>query len=65
VNTVYKNVVGALPSDAVRDSFVGLLQGSGGTMTQAQLLELAANAGANATNINLVGLQQSGAEFVY
>jgi len=63
VNTVYKNVVGALPSDAVRDSFVGLLQGSGGTMTQAQLLELAANAGVNATNINLVGLQQSGAEF--
>jgi len=63
VNTVYKNVVGALPSDAVRDSYVGLLQGSGGTMTQAQLLELAANAGVNATNINLVGLQQSGAEF--
>jgi hypothetical protein len=63
VNTVYKNVVGALPSNAVRDSYVGLLQGSGGTMTQAQLLELAANAGVNATNINLVGLQQSGAEF--
>jgi Ca2+-binding RTX toxin-like protein len=65
VNTVYKNVVGALPSDAVRDSFVGLLQGSGGTLTQAELLVLAANAAVNATNINLVGLQSSGVEFVY
>jgi serralysin len=63
VNTVYENVVGAPPSDAVRDSFVGLLQGSGGTLTQAELLALAANAAVNATNINLVGLQQSGVEF--
>jgi len=64
VNTVYENVVGALPSDAVRESFVGLLQGSGGTMTQAELLVLAANAVANVTNINLVGLQSDGVEFV-
>jgi Ca2+-binding RTX toxin-like protein len=64
VNAVYENVVGQLPSDAVRDSFVGLLQGSGGTMTQAELLVLAANAAVNATNINLVGLQSSGVEFV-
>jgi len=62
VNTVYKNVVGVLPSDAVRDSFVGLLVGSGGTMTQAKLLVLAANA--NGSNINLVGLQETGVEFV-
>ena len=49
---------------ADRDYFVGLLQGSGGSMTQAQLLEIAANADLNAVNINLVGLQASGVEFV-
>lgn len=64
VNTVYKNVVGVLPSIGDRNFYVGLLQGSGGTMTQAELLMLAANADANAVNINLVGLQQSGVDFV-
>ena len=64
VNTVYRNVVGMLPTPAVRDSFVSLLQGSGGTMTQAELLMLAAYTDENAANINLVGLQQSGVDFV-
>jgi hypothetical protein len=64
VTRVYTNVVGAAPSDTARDSYVGLLVGSGGTMTQAELLVLASNAGVNATNIDLVGLQQSGVEFV-
>ena len=64
VTTVYANVVGSAPSNAVRDSYVGLLQGSGGTMTQGQLLAAAANAPINETNIGLVGLQQSGVEFV-
>ncbi len=56
--------MGALHSAANRDLYVGLLQCSGGTMTQAGLLMLAANAELNAVNINLVGLQQSGVEFV-
>jgi Ca2+-binding RTX toxin-like protein len=64
VETVYENVVGAAPSAAERDLYVGLLQGSGGTMTQAQLLEIAANAPVNEANIDLVGLQQSGVEFI-
>jgi len=64
VNTVYENVVGAPPSQGERDFYVGLLQGSGGSMTQADLLVLAANADVNATNINLIGLQQTGVEFV-
>jgi hypothetical protein len=64
VTTVYTHVVGSAPPDAVRDSFVGLLQGSGGTMTQAELLAFAANSEANAHNIDLVGLQASGVEFV-
>jgi Ca2+-binding RTX toxin-like protein len=64
VNTVYRNVVGSAPSDADRDFYVGLLQGSGGTMTQAELLALAANAPVNEGNISLVGLQQHGVDFV-
>jgi serralysin len=64
VNTVYENVVGAPPSQVERDFYVGLLQGSGGTMTQAELLMLAANTEANAVNIDLAGLQHSGVEFV-
>ncbi len=64
VTSVYTNVVGAPPAQAQLDQFVGLLRGGGGTMTQGELLALAANAAVNATNIDLVGLQQSGVEFV-
>jgi hypothetical protein len=64
VTTLYTNVVGSAPADAVRDSYAGLLQGSGGAMTQAELLVLAANAAVNEQNINLVGLQQAGVEFI-
>jgi subtilisin-like proprotein convertase family protein/subtilisin family serine protease len=64
VNTVYLNVIGVLPTLEVRDFYVGLLQGSGGTVTQAELLVYAANVQVNEDNIGLVGLQQSGLEFV-
>ena len=64
VTAVYTNVVGSAPDTVTRDAFVSLLQGSGGQMTQGQLLELAANTDLNAVNIDLVGLQQSGVEFV-
>jgi hypothetical protein len=63
VDTVYQNVVGTAPAITDRDFYVGLLEGNGGTFTQAQLLELAATTEINATNINLIGLQQSGVEF--
>lgn len=63
VNLVYQNVVGELPSAEERDFYVGLLQGNGGTMNQAELLVLAANSAVNETNINLVGLNQSGVEY--
>lgn len=62
VNLVYRNVVGSAPSDADRDYYVGLLQGGGG-MSQADLLAAAANCVPNQTNIDLVGLQQSGIEY--
>jgi Ca2+-binding RTX toxin-like protein len=64
VTSVYTNVVGAVPSAQVRDSFVSMLAGSGGSLTQADLLMLAANLELNAQQINLVGLQQVGVEFV-
>jgi len=53
---------GSAAPDFVRN--VGLLVGSGWPYTQAQLLEHAANSEANAANVNLAGLQQSGAQFV-
>ena len=63
VTTVYTNVVGAAPSAADRDYFVAWLQGSGGSMTQAELLEFAAHHSLNETNIDLVGMQETGVEF--
>lgn len=63
VNTVYENVVGVPPSAEERNFYVGFLQGSGGTMTQAEVLVLAANTELIAETINLVGLQASGVEF--
>lgn len=47
-----------------RDAFVGQLQGSGGTLSQGQLPEMAAGIGLNEINIGLVGLQQGGVAFV-
>lgn len=63
VDEVFQNVVGVAPSSTEHDFYVGLLQGSGGSYTQAELLVLAANSDVNATNIDLVGLQQSGVVF--
>ncbi|MBP6057450.1 MAG: calcium-binding protein [Nitrosomonas sp.] len=62
VDTVYQNVFGTVPATADHDLYVGFL--TDGSYTQAQLLELAANAEANATNIDLIGLQQTGIAFV-
>jgi hypothetical protein len=64
VTQVYTNLVGAAPSDAVRDQFAGQLLGSGGTMSQGQLLEMAATLDLNAVNVGLAGLQQTGVLFV-
>ncbi len=64
VDHVYQNVTGMMPSRAEHNYFVGLLQGSGGAMSQAELLMYAANTDANAQHIDLVGLQHSGMMFV-
>jgi len=39
------------------------LQGSGGTLSQADLLGIAATCTENLSHIDLVGLQQSGVEY--
>jgi len=64
VNLLFQNIVGVAPSTAEHEHFLGLMEGHGGSLTQAQLLEFAASSGVNATNIDLVGLQQSGVEFL-
>jgi len=43
---------------------MSLLQSSGESSTQAQLMEIAANSAENALNFNLTGLVQSGMAFI-
>jgi hypothetical protein len=62
VNYVYSNVVGARPSSSELDMFVGLLES--GQFTQGTLAVLAAETTLNQQNIDLVGLQQSGLEYL-
>lgn len=64
VDAVYQNVVGAAPAPAVHDFYVSLLQGSGGSSNQAQLMEIGANSVENALNIDLAGLAQNGVVFI-
>lgn len=64
VRTIYRNVVETDPPPATEAYLVGLLVGSGGTMAQAQMLEIVANLDLNEQHIGLVGMQQSGVEFV-
>ncbi|MFM1896371.1 MAG: hypothetical protein RLZZ385_1445 [Pseudomonadota bacterium] len=64
VNTVYTNVAGVAPGAAELQHFTSLLEGSGGTLSKAALLEQAALIDVNETNIGLVGLQSTGVEFL-
>lgn len=58
VNFVYENVVGAAPSTAERDYYVGLL--ADGTFTQSTLAFLACETPQNSASIDLVGLSATG-----
>jgi hypothetical protein len=64
VNTVFRNVVGRTPSSTEQDLYVGMLQGTGGSFTQPQFLEIVAKLDLTAQSINLVGLQQGGVEYL-
>ena len=63
IDTVYRNVVGVLPTHEVHDVFEQMLAGHGGHLSQADLLVLAATHDATAQRIDLVGLSQSGVEY--
>lgn len=62
VDLLYTNVVGASPSAAERDFYVGLLDG--GVYTPGSLGVLAAQSSLNAANIDLVGLSQTGLAYL-
>ncbi|MBI5276446.1 MAG: VCBS repeat-containing protein [Burkholderiales bacterium] len=62
VTLLYTNVVGSAPSDAVRDSFVSLIES--GSFTQVSLGWLAAGHPLNLDHIGFVGLQQNGLEYL-
>ncbi len=64
VNYVYRNLTTNLPPTVDRDLLVGLLQGSGGTMSQADMLQAAALCEPNLTHIGLTGMQATGIEYV-
>ena len=62
VDLLYTNVVGVAPDAATRKSFTDLLDN--GTFTVASLGVLAADTDLNKANINLVGLAQTGLEYL-
>ena len=64
VEYVYRNLTSNLPSTVDRDLLVGLLQGSGGSMSQADMLEAAALCQPNVDHIGLTGMQAMGIEYV-
>ena len=62
VDYVFENAVGRGPTDSERSLYTGLL--ANGTHSQATLAVLAAESTFNQQNIDLVGLQQTGLEYV-
>jgi hypothetical protein len=61
VSTLWKNVVGSDPSISDKTPYIKMLQDG---MKPGELVELAANTLLNTTNINLIGLAQTGIEYV-
>jgi hypothetical protein len=62
VKTVWSNVVGSPIDDANLNTYVGQL--NRGALSKASLLVLAATSSINALHVNLVGLAQTGLEYV-
>lgn len=61
VTLLYQNLVGVPPSTETLNYYVGLLES--GQHTQASLAVMAADLDINTTNIDLIGLQQTGIAF--
>lgn len=63
VNLMLRNVLGEAPTTAQQDAYLGLLQGHGGDMSQAELFAYITLSDLNQQQIGLAGLQQTGLEF--
>ncbi len=61
VSLLWTNVIGTKPTAADKQPFIALLENG---MTAGALAHLAADSSFNTTNINLVGLAQTGIEYV-
>ena len=61
VSLLWTNVIGTKPSEADKASFITLLENG---MSAGALAHLAADTSLNTTNINLVGLAQTGIEYM-
>jgi hypothetical protein len=61
VSLLWKNVVGSQPSQTDKAPFIALLENG---MSSGALAHLAADSAFNTTNINLVGLAQTGIEYL-
>ena len=60
----YKNLIGAQASAEVIDMLVGYMDGRSAKYTQTEFMTVAAGLDLNQTHIGLVGLQQTGIEYV-
>ena len=61
VSLLWTNVIGSKPTAADKAPFIALLENG---MTAGALAHLAADTSLNTTNINLVGLAQTGIEYI-
>ena len=61
VSLLWTNVIGSKPTAADKQPFIALLENG---MSSGALAHLAADTSLNATNINLVGLTQTGIEYI-
>jgi serralysin len=61
VSLLWTNVIGTKPTDADNQPYIALLENG---MTAGALARLAADTAFNTTNINLVGLAQTGIEYI-
>lgn len=61
---VFRNVIGSEPSTENAVSLASYIQGNGGNMTQADFLATVATLDLNNQHIGLVGLQQTGIEYI-
>ena len=61
VSLLWANVIGSMPTAADKAPLIGLLENG---MTAGALAQLAGDSSFNTTNINLVGLAQTGIEYI-